>query len=120
MWEINLWVLLLDKGNYKIDEFIEMIINHEFVEAHEVLEDDWKALKNIGDKKSAKFLQGLINGTTSLALFVKGREEAGKRVWSTFMKYKSLFDEVELNDKHRYIYAMELLEDKYSKKGSLC
>jgi len=97
-----------------------MIVNHHFVEAHEVLEDDWKVLKKIGDKNSAKFLQGLINGTTSLALFVKGRPDAGERVWSTFVKYKVLFDEVELVNRDKYIKAMELLEDKYSKKGSLC
>jgi hypothetical protein len=112
----------LVKGNYKIDEFIQMIVNYKFVEAHEVLEDDWKALKKLGDKRSAKFIQGLINGTTSLALFVKGKEEAGQKVWSTYKKYKILFDEVELNnkDKDKYRYAMQLLEDKYSKKGSLC
>ncbi|HIP11299.1 MAG TPA: DUF309 domain-containing protein [Arcobacter sp.] len=110
----------MHKGNYRIDEFIQMIIDHHFVEAHEVLEDDWKALKKIGDKSSAKFLQGLINGTTSLALFVKGRPDAAEKVWSTFVKYKVLFDEVELENRDKYIKAMELLEDKYSKKGSLC
>ena len=110
----------MDKGNYKIDEFIQMIVNHEFVQAHEVLEHDWKALKKLGDKTSAKFLQGLINGTTAIALFIKGREDASIKVWSTFVKYKVLFDEVKLNDKEKYSYAIDLLEEKYSKKGSLC
>ena len=105
---------------YKIDQFIDMINNHDFVEAHEVLEEDWKNLKKAGDKQTAKFLQGLINGTTSIALFVKGRPDAGHRVWSTFLKYKDLVDEVEVGDKTRYKKSIELLFEKFNNKEKLC
>ena len=98
----------------KIDEFISLILNKQFVEAHEVLEDDWKELKKAGEKDNAKFIQGLINGTTAIALFYKGRESAFLKVWATFQKYKPLIDTVELDDKEKYIEAIDILEIEYN------
>ncbi len=67
-----------------IQEFIKLVQNEEFAPAHEVLEHDWKAYKKQGNKEYAKALQGLINGTTALALYKKGRIEAYNKVWETF------------------------------------
>jgi len=102
---------------YNIKGFIELIENHDFVEAHEVLEDDWNALKKLGDKKSAKFLQGLINGATSIALHVKGRPAACTKVWGAFERNIHLLDEVALNDRHEYVYAIDLLQKQYDNKN---
>ena len=99
----------------KIDEFISLILDKQFVEAHEVLEHDWKELKKAGEKDKAKFIQGLINGTTAIALFYKGREAAFLKVWSTFQKYKHLLDIIELDEKEKYIKAMNILEIEYTK-----
>ncbi len=52
-----------------IDNFIEALQEHKFVEAHEILEDDWKTFKKQGLKLEAKAIQGLINGATALALY---------------------------------------------------
>ena len=99
----------------KIDEFISLILNKQFVEAHEVLEHDWKELKKAGEKDKAKFIQGLINGTTAIALFYKGREVAFLKVWSTFQKYKPLIDSIELDNKEKYKEAINILEMEYTK-----
>lgn len=99
---------------YKIDEFMSMVNNHDFVDAHEVLEHDWKELKKAGEKDKAKFLQGLINGTTAIALFVKGRKDGCIRVWGTFLKYKHLIHEISIHDKSKYEDAIKLLERKYN------
>ena len=99
----------------KIDEFISLILDKQFVEAHEVLEDDWHKFKRSGERNKAKFIQGLINGTTAIALFYKGREEPFLRVWSTFQKYKPLLDTIELDEKEKYIEAIKLLELEYTK-----
>jgi len=99
----------------KIDEFISLILNKQFVEAHEVLEHDWKELKKAGEKDKAKFIQGLINGTTAIALFYKGREDAFLRVWSTFQKYKPLINTIELDEKEKYLEAINILEIEYAK-----
>jgi len=95
-----------------IDDFIDAVQGHHFVEAHEILEHDWKDLKKAGMKDQAHILKGLINGTTAIALYVKGREDAYLKVWSTFEKYKGLLDTTEIENKERFIYAKELLEEK--------
>ena len=105
--------------NYNIKCFIELIENHSFKQAHEVLEDDWNILKRAGDKKSAKFLQALINGATSLALYVKGREQACIKVWGALQRNKHLVYEIQLANKNEYIYTIELLEDYYKNKKEL-
>jgi len=105
--------------NYNIQGFIKLIEDHAFVEAHEVLEDDWKTLKKLGDKKTAKFLQSLINGATSLALYKKGRSEACVKVWGALQRNKYLIDEVNISNKQEYIYTIELLEDYYKRKETL-
>ena len=96
-----------------IDDFIDAVQGHHFVEAHEILEHDWKDLKKAGFKDQANILKGLINGTTAIALFVKGKKDPCLKVWSTFEKYKELLDTTEIENKDRYIFAKELLEEKY-------
>jgi len=96
-----------------IDEFIDAVQKHHFVEAHELLEHDWKEYKNQGLKDHANVLKGLINGTTAIALHVKGRPEQCTKIWAAFEKYKPLLDTTPLDDIERFIYAKELLEEKY-------
>jgi len=97
-----------------IDRFIEAVQKHQFKEAHELLEDDWKAYKKIGLKDHARILKGLINGTTSIALFVKGRPPQCLKIWAVFNKYMPLLDTTDLENKERFIYAKELLEKKFA------
>lgn len=101
--------------NSSIEKFIDSIINEKFKEAHELLEDDWRYYKKIGDKKKAKALQGLINGATSLALFKLKRMDAHKRVWLVFEKYKNLLDEIKFDNHQRYFDAKDILEERKSK-----
>ncbi len=71
--------------------FIDMILEEKFVEAHEVLEEDWKKLKKTKPITS-NILKGFINAATALALYKRGNQEGFKRVWKTFLKYESLID----------------------------
>lgn len=114
--ETNLWQEFLQ---YNIKSFISLVENHDFVKAHEVLEDDWNKLKKAGDKKSAKFLQALINGATSLALHVKKRPNACIKVWQALQRNKHLVHEINLDNKHDYIYTIELLENYYENRNVL-
>ena len=62
-----------------IDRFIFAIENGYFVEAHELLEDDWNMYKKQGEINKALVLKGLINGATALALYhIKKKEEGYK------------------------------------------
>ncbi len=77
-----------------IDAFMTMLHNGEFSEAHEVLEDDWKALRSAGKKDESNILKGFINAATAFELKRRGRESAS-RVWQTYMKYRPMIDEIE-------------------------
>ncbi|MDX9744138.1 MAG: DUF309 domain-containing protein [Arcobacteraceae bacterium] len=102
-----------------IDEFAQMVFSNHFVEAHEVLEEDWKRFKKEGKKEEAKFLQALINGATAIALWVKKRPEPSSRVWEFFQKNKHLIETVNLNKKEKYYFTIKLLEYKFSQKEKL-
>ena len=96
-----------------IDRFIYAVENNFFVEAHELLEDDWNLYKKQGEKKKALVLKGLINGATALALyFKKNKPEGYEKVWPVFNKYLPLLDEVNLENKERFYFAKELLIQK--------
>ncbi|WP_419769612.1 MAG: DUF309 domain-containing protein [Candidatus Marinarcus sp.] len=95
-----------------IKQFIQAVQNHEFAPAHEILEHDWKTFKQQGEIKKAKALQGLINGTTALALYIKGKPESFKKVWATFEKYQPLLDEIELQEHDAFFQARDLLIQK--------
>lgn len=99
-----------------IDRFILAIEEEKFIEAHELLEHDWKKYKKEGNKEKAKALQGLINGATALALLViKKRVEGYKKVWPVFLKYEYLLDIISLEEIEKYHYASKLLHIKNKK-----
>lgn len=95
-----------------IDSFISAVSEENFVEAHELLEDEWRDYKKIKEKEKAKAVQGLINGATALALYRKNRFEAYEKIWKVFEKYKNLLEVLEVENKNRYFEARELLEKK--------
>lgn len=100
-----------------IERFIYAIENRMFVEAHELLEDDWREYKKIYKETNhdsyrikAKAVQGLINGATALALyFDKKRPLSYEKIWAVFEKYKPLLDEVDLPNLEKYHKAKEIL-----------
>lgn len=97
-----------------LNDFRQMIHNHEFAEAHEVLEDRWREWKNNSNTKEESYiLKGLINGATSLALNKLGRANASKQVWNTFLKYSSLIDQIESPHTKQYKECQHLLHTKY-------
>ena len=96
--------------NTAIDRFIFAVENGYFVEAHELLEDDWNYYKKQGELNKALVLKGLINGATALALFhVKKRPEGYKKVWPAFEKYIPLLDIVDFEEKEKYYKVKDLL-----------
>ena len=90
-----------------------MIEENRFVEAHEVLEDEWRELKRNGNKEKAKFIQALINGATSIALWEKKRPEPCLRVWDFFQKNKHLISTIEISNQEKYLFSIKLLEFKF-------
>lgn len=101
------------KNNRAIDNFIKALEEHEFIKAHELLEDDWKAFKRQKQTTEAKALQGLINGATALALYhIKKRPSGFIKVWPVYIKYKPLLQNAKLKDKNRFYDACNIFEKK--------
>lgn len=93
-----------------IDRFIFAVQNGYYVEAHELLEDDWNEFKREGQREKALVLKGLINGATALALYhIKKKPHGYNKVWPAFEKYIPLLDDVELDQKEKFYKAKELL-----------
>lgn len=93
-----------------IKRFIYALEEGLYVEAHELLEEDWKVYKKNEEKDKAKALKGLINGATALALyFIKNRPEGYKKVWPVFEKYKDLLELMEKEEINNFYKARDLL-----------
>ncbi len=98
----------------ELKEFLEVVANDDFVEGHEVLEGAWKSWKNTPAQRDESFiLKGLINGSTALALKVRNKDKPALQVWSTFLKYSPLIDEISSKHTNLYKEAQELLHVKY-------
>jgi len=96
-----------------IDDFIKAIESDDFVEGHEVLENDWKELKKNPDTfEESKILKGLINGSTAIALKLRGKEKGAQTVWATFEKYRLLIETIPCMNSKKYKEAEILLDKK--------
>lgn len=97
-----------------IEQFLKVVENDEFVEGHEVLEEDWHRLKKLPEQSDeAKILKGLINASTALALACKGKKEGAARVWQTYEKYAPLIECTPSSHTAKYKEAQTLLLRKY-------
>jgi len=97
----------------ELAKFLQVVKENDFVEGHEVLESKWKEWKKIPDKRNESFiLKGLINGSTAMALKVRGKENPALQVWATFLKYSPLIDEIDSEFSSDYKIARELLLEK--------
>lgn len=98
----------------ELKEFLEIVNKNCFIEGHEVLEDRWKEWKNIPTCRNESFiLKGFINGSTALALKVMKRDKPADQVWSTFLKYSPLIEEIPSEHTPLYNQARELLFKKH-------
>ncbi|MEA3288968.1 MAG: DUF309 domain-containing protein [Campylobacterota bacterium] len=99
-----------------IDQFITLVEDEKFEEAHEVLEHDWIRFKKEDKKEYALFYKGLINGATSIALIRRGRSQRARDVtWGAFMRYREYIGYSCVSNRDRYVEAIELIEVKRDK-----
>jgi len=73
--------------NYR--DFMELLRQGRFYEAHEALEELWFPRRR---ERSAEALalKGFINAAVALELCRLGREANARRVWKTYLKYRPL------------------------------
>jgi len=90
-----------------IRDFIHAVEANRFIDAHEILEQSWKALKKEGRLDEARIQKGLINATTAI-----GKTDAARRVWQTFEKYRPLIHSIQTKHTQDYQTAEKLLDKK--------
>jgi len=76
----------------EFEKYRQYVINGEYFEAHEVLEEVWQGLRKT-DEDIQWAYKGLINAAVALELKKrKRREEVYKMVWGNFEKYRKYYD----------------------------
>ena len=76
----------------EFENYKKYIINGEYFEAHEVLEEVWQELRK-SDNEIQWAYKGLINAAVALELKKRKRDEnIYKTVWGNFEKYKKYYE----------------------------
>ena len=75
----------------RLKEYKELILEHKFFEAHEVLEEFWFPRRK---EKSLEVLiaKGFINAAVAFELKKRGRDKNAKRVFKTYIKFSKLIE----------------------------
>ncbi len=73
----------------KFKQFMELIRQQRFYEAHEVLEELWFPHRKSKEPKIL-IIKGFINASVALELQRLGRRENALKVWQNYLKYKTL------------------------------
>lgn len=97
-----------------VDEFSKAIDQGCYFEAHEILDKMWFE-NRFEDSKEVKLLKGFINGCVSFELHKRGRIEASKKVWRTYLKYRQLL--FKTGSKNIKLYYDIFLKIEKTKKG---
>ncbi|MEF3191768.1 MAG: DUF309 domain-containing protein [Campylobacterales bacterium] len=67
-------------------QFKRALVAGDYRLAHEIAEGHWR----LGHREAALLAKGYCNAATALVLKGLGRDDAAKRVWATFEKYRPL------------------------------
>lgn len=76
----------------EFEKYKKYIINGEYFEAHEVLEEVWQDLRKTDNDLQWAY-KGLINAAVALELKKRKRDvKVYKAVWSNFEKYREYYN----------------------------
>ena len=87
------------------EKFKLLIIQNQYFEAHEVLEEYWHTIRKTSNPYKNVY-RGFINAAVAMELKKRGRNNY-KRVWQTYEKYRSLYLE-----KEEFIEVMRFLDSR--------
>lgn len=77
----------------ELTAYIQLIQEERYVDAHVVLEEPWKSLRAV-NKDEGNILKGLINAASALELKRLGRDDAARKIWKAYEKYRPLIQTV--------------------------
>ncbi len=91
------------------DDFERFLENNLFFEAHEALEALWFA-RRFEDSDYVRLLRGFINAAVSFELIKRGKIEASKKPWATYIKYLPLLDNITDDLVRDFIKAQNIID----------
>lgn len=77
-----------------LEEFMVCLHEGRFYDAHETLEALW-FVRRFEESDEVKLLKGFINAAVCFELIKKQREEAAKKVWKNYLKYRPLLYKIQ-------------------------
>jgi len=92
-----------------LKSFIQNLHSENFYDAHEDLEALWFD-RRFQESDEIKLLKGFINASVSFELNKRGKAEASKKVWNTYLKYKDLIHSIDSPHKKSYEQIIEEIE----------
>jgi len=95
----------------RINEYKQLILEHRFYEAHEVLEEFWFPRRRKKDELSL-IIKGFINAAVAFELKKRGRLTNANKVWQTYIKFMALLDKVP----NRELLELKEFIDNFAKK----
>lgn len=97
-----------------VNEFNKAIDDKRFFDSHEILDKIW--FENRFNKTNEiQLLKGFINACVSFELHKRGKIEASKKVWKTYLKYRQLL--FKTGSKKIKLYYDIFLKIEKTKKG---
>ncbi|WP_373035701.1 DUF309 domain-containing protein [Sulfurimonas sp.] len=90
-----------------LEEFLKFLNDERYYDAHDVLEEIWFP-RRFEDNNEIRLLKGFINASVCFELEIRGRKEASKRAWKTYLKYRQLL--YKINSPHLNSYNFIIRE----------
>ncbi|HIP14869.1 MAG TPA: DUF309 domain-containing protein [Sulfurimonas autotrophica] len=92
-----------------IEKFIKYLHEERYYDAHEVVEEAWYP-RRFEEDKEVKLLKGFINAAVCFELIKRGRTKQSKKVWTNYLKYRSLLFQIDSPHQNSYYQLSRLVE----------
>lgn len=97
----------------ELKEAIDLLNKNEFVQAHDVFENLWRAYKDSDSSREESFiLKAFTNASISIELHKMSREQHSTNVWNTFKKYENLIETIITPNRDKYKEIRSLIYTK--------
>ncbi len=93
---------------YNINRYSQLILEHKFFEAHEVLELFWFPRRKEKGKE-VLIIKGFINAAVAFELKKRERVTPSLKVWQTYKKFSNYIDKSDIE-----LYQLKVFIDKFA------
>jgi hypothetical protein len=95
----------------RVEDFKKLLENHQFFDAHEVLEELWFPIRHTNDDYCL-VLKGFVNSAVSLELYKRGRFLQSQKVFLNYKKYVTI-DRLDTTKYSKEFYELKNFVDEF-------